>query len=67
MIDSMVDRIKLCVIGLGYVGLPLAIEFSKKLLVVGFDTDEEKILNLKKRLFTWDRTIRNWKYTIYIE
>lgn len=44
----MVDRVKLCVIGLGYVGLPLAIEFSKKLLVVGFDTDEEKILNLKK-------------------
>ena len=34
---------KLGVIGLGYVGLPLAYEFSKKLDVVGFDLDESKI------------------------
>jgi UDP-N-acetyl-D-galactosamine dehydrogenase len=30
---------KLCVIGLGYVGLPLALEFGKKLHTIGFDID----------------------------
>jgi UDP-N-acetyl-D-galactosamine dehydrogenase len=30
-------RIKIAVIGLGYVGLPLAVEFAKKYGVVGFD------------------------------
>ena len=32
-----------CVVGLGYVGLPLADAFSKHLKVIGFDIDEEKI------------------------
>jgi len=36
------------VIGLGYVGLPLCIEFSRKLAVIGFDIDEEKVARLKK-------------------
>ena len=31
-----------CVVGLGYVGLPLAEAFSKHLKVIGFDIDEEK-------------------------
>ena len=31
-----------CVVGLGYVGLPLAKAFSKHLKVIGFDIDEEK-------------------------
>ena len=35
-----------CVVGLGYVGLPLANAFSKHLKVIGFDVDEEKIRNL---------------------
>jgi UDPglucose 6-dehydrogenase/UDP-N-acetyl-D-galactosamine dehydrogenase len=35
-----------CVVGLGYVGLPLAEAFSKHLKVIGFDIDEEKIRNL---------------------
>lgn len=34
---------KIAVIGLGYVGLPLAIAFSKKVDVIGFDIDKEKI------------------------
>ncbi|MED4016044.1 nucleotide sugar dehydrogenase [Sutcliffiella cohnii] len=34
---------KISVIGLGYVGLPLAIELAKKFEVVGFDTNEEKL------------------------
>jgi len=33
---------KLSVIGLGYVGLPLAISFAKKVEVVGFDIDIKK-------------------------
>ena len=42
MISSTKNKInskeaKLCVIGLGYVGLPLAIAFSKKFNVIGFD------------------------------
>jgi len=36
------------VIGLGYVGLPLALEFSKKIKVVGFDINKERILQLSK-------------------
>ena len=34
------------VVGLGYVGLPLADAFSKHLKVIGFDIDEEKTRNL---------------------
>ncbi|MBE9592976.1 MAG: hypothetical protein IMF19_05805 [Proteobacteria bacterium] len=34
------------VVGLGYVGLPLADAFSKHLNVIGFDIDEEKTRNL---------------------
>ena len=37
----------ICVVGLGYVGLPLAEEFSKELKVIGFDIDAEKIGELK--------------------
>jgi UDP-N-acetyl-D-galactosamine dehydrogenase len=44
---------KIGVIGLGYVGLPLAIEFGKIMDVVGFDIDTERILELKKG---FDRT-----------
>ncbi|WP_242120094.1 nucleotide sugar dehydrogenase [Aestuariivivens sediminicola] len=40
---------KLAVIGLGYVGLPIAMAFSKKgFQVVGFDIDEERISSLKE-------------------
>jgi UDP-N-acetyl-D-galactosamine dehydrogenase len=34
------------VVGLGYVGLPLAVEFSKQFRVVGFDIDPERIADL---------------------
>ena len=36
----------LAIIGLGYVGLPLAVEFSKKYPVIGFDVDGVRILEL---------------------
>ncbi|MDA9603262.1 nucleotide sugar dehydrogenase [bacterium] len=37
---------KIAVIGLGYVGLPLSIEFSKHFDVIGFDINNERILSL---------------------
>ena len=37
---------KITVIGLGYVGLPLSIEFSKHFKVLGFDIDEERVYQL---------------------
>ena len=37
---------KLCVIGLGYVGLPLALEFAKHFDVIGFDTNDERVSQL---------------------
>jgi len=38
---------KIAIIGLGYVGLPLAVEFAKKYKVFGFDTNNQRINNLK--------------------
>lgn len=43
----MQDKKKISVIGLGYVGLPLAVEFAKHYLVIGFDTNLSRIDNLK--------------------
>jgi UDP-N-acetyl-D-galactosamine dehydrogenase len=37
------DNYKIAIIGLGYVGLPLAIEFGKKYRVVGFDINQSRI------------------------
>lgn len=37
-----------CIVGLGYVGLPLAESFSKHLKTIGFDIDSKKIEELKK-------------------
>jgi UDP-N-acetyl-D-galactosamine dehydrogenase len=37
------QKIKIAIIGLGYVGLPLAVEFAKKNHVVGYDTDNIRI------------------------
>ena len=45
MINS-IDDIKLGIIGLGYVGLPLALEYSKK-IVIGFDLNLNRIKYLK--------------------
>lgn len=42
-----IQDIKLAVIGLGYVGLPLAVEFAKTRKVVGFDINKKRISNLK--------------------
>ena len=45
---------KIAIVGLGYVGLPLAVAFSKKFKVIGFDIDVHRIQELKKG---YDRTL----------
>jgi UDP-N-acetyl-D-galactosamine dehydrogenase len=40
------DQVKIAVIGLGYVGLPLAVEFAKKYKVIGFDINTGRIAEL---------------------
>ncbi|MBK6936972.1 MAG: nucleotide sugar dehydrogenase [Chitinophagaceae bacterium] len=39
---------KLAVIGLGYVGLPIALEFARKVTVIGFDINEKRIEMMKQ-------------------
>jgi UDP-N-acetyl-D-glucosamine/UDP-N-acetyl-D-galactosamine dehydrogenase len=49
MYKELVDRnAKLAVIGLGYVGLPIALEFAKKISVIGFDIDPKRIGMMKQ-------------------
>lgn len=42
-----IAKLKIAIIGLGYVGLPLAVEFGKKVPVVGFDIYQKRIDELK--------------------
>ncbi|MCX2574005.1 nucleotide sugar dehydrogenase [Pedobacter sandarakinus] len=42
----MIDKKQIAIIGLGYVGLPLAIEFAKKYHVIGFDIDVDRVISL---------------------
>ena len=46
----MDEKIKICVLGLGYVGLPIALEFSKKYSTIGYDLNSKRIIQLKKTL-----------------
>lgn len=41
--DLVEKKAKLAVIGLGYVGLPIALEFAKKISVIGFDINKKRI------------------------
>jgi UDP-N-acetyl-D-glucosamine/UDP-N-acetyl-D-galactosamine dehydrogenase len=50
---SQPENIKIAIIGLGYVGLPLAAEFGKKYSVLGFDINQSRIDELNKG---YDRT-----------
>jgi UDP-N-acetyl-D-galactosamine dehydrogenase len=45
---------KIAVIGLGYVGLPLAVEFAKKYKVIGFDINPKRVEELRKGI---DKTL----------
>ncbi len=50
----MDSKHKITIIGLGYVGLPLAVEFAKKYCVIGFDINEARISELRSGT---DRTL----------
>lgn len=51
MYQELIDKKKsLAVIGLGYVGLPIALEFAKKIKVIGFDINAERIELMKKNI-----------------
>jgi UDP-N-acetyl-D-galactosamine dehydrogenase len=52
---------KIAVIGLGYVGLPLAVEFGKKYSTLGFDINQKRISELKEG---YDRTLESNKSEI---
>ncbi len=43
----MTKEPKVAVIGLGYVGLPLAVEFGKSFPTMGFDTSTDRVEELK--------------------
>ncbi|MCB0782456.1 MAG: nucleotide sugar dehydrogenase, partial [Flavobacteriales bacterium] len=47
--DNLVNKeARLAVIGLGYVGLPIALAFARKLKVVGFDINEGRVEMMKR-------------------
>ena len=46
--DLIEGKKKLAVIGLGYVGLPIALEFARKIPVIGFDINDERVKMMKK-------------------
>lgn len=51
MYKELVDKKRtMAVIGLGYVGLPIALEFAKKIKVIGFDIREDRIEQMKNRV-----------------
>lgn len=51
MFKELINKKKsVAVIGLGYVGLPLALEFARKYRVIGFDIKPERIEKLKNRV-----------------
>lgn len=52
------NKAVVCVVGLGYVGLPLAKAFSKHLSVIGYDIDEEKVRKLNN-----DNSEENLEFT----
>lgn len=53
MLTSIATKPRIAIIGLGYVGLPLAVEFGKHFPVVGFDIHQPRILELQSG---YDRT-----------
>src|SRR3954465_1091658 len=49
MYQELIDKKeKLAVIGLGYVGLPIALEFARKISVIGFDINEKRIQQMRQ-------------------
>ena len=63
MSNSIYNRLirkeaKLAVIGLGYVGLPIALEFARKIKVVGFDIKQARVDLMKQNIDpSWQQVI----------
>ena len=56
-----IEKKKIAIIGMGYVGLPLAVAFQKKYSVIGYDINHMRVLELKK---FHDKTLEISKSTI---
>ena len=41
--DLIAGKTKLALVGLGYVGMPIAVEFAKHVHVIGFDINENRV------------------------
>ena len=62
------EKRRIAVIGLGYVGLPLAVEFGKILPVVGFDINQKRVGELKAGLdCTLETELDELKLAIYLK
>ena len=49
MLPQLLDKQKrIALIGLGYVGLPIALEFARKMAVIGFDINDKRVQKMKK-------------------
>ncbi len=48
--DNLNSNVTIAIIGLGYVGLPLAIEFGKQFNTIGYDIDTDRISQLKNKV-----------------
>ena len=48
--DIIEGKSAMAVIGLGYVGLPIALAFAKKVKVIGFDINQKRVDMMKKRM-----------------
>ena len=46
------NSVRLAIIGLGYVGLPLALEFAKKKSLIGFDINKKRVKELNSGIDT---------------
>lgn len=65
MNKNSTKNVKIAIIGLGYVGLPLAIEFAKKYDVLGFDSNISRINELKNgKDITQEANLEDLKFVI---
>ena len=66
---KFVNKIKLAIVGLGYVGLPLALEFAKKRPLIAFDIDKKRITELNfgvdKNLEVKKKDLKNIKQLVF--
>lgn len=59
---------KIAVVGLGYVGLPLAIEFGKKMPTIGYDISVEKVTAYRNNIDpTGEVSIQDWQAAVHLQ